>query len=224
MPGTYQQLMALAREAYQLASNGFHPDAAARGIATALDGFNEPLAGLDTALAPDGAQAGSTAVRDGLRLLDAQVAVLQSALDGAARASRRKIAVAATLDQARFAQAAKVQQAADSQLTDTVAKLVRTVREDAAGSPDGGGGDGLKPVNVAALEESLRLRASGQDQFASAELEEIGGQRVDEAGGGLSPVNVATLEQSLRTRASAEDAFAAEEIREISGQLVQGSA
>jgi hypothetical protein len=222
MPGTYQQLMARAREAYQLASNGFHPDAAARAIAIALDGFDRPLADLEAAIA-GGSQAGGTAVRDGLRLLDAQLTVLQAALDGAARADRRKIAAAAALDQARFAQAAKVQQTADSQLTDAVAKLVSTAREDAAGAPDGGGDD-LKPANVAALEESLRARASAQDRFASAELDDIGGQRSDEGGGGIKPANVAALEESLRARASPEDAFAAAEIKEISGQLVQGSA
>jgi hypothetical protein len=116
-----------------------------------------------------------------------------------------------------------VQQTADSQLTDAVAKLVSTAREDAAGAPDGGGDD-LKPANVAAFEESLRARASAQDRFASAELDDIGGQRSDEGGGGIKPANVAALEESLRARASSEDAFAAAEIKEISGQLVQGSA
>jgi hypothetical protein len=223
MPGTYQQLMARAREAYQLASNGFHPDAAVRGIATALDEFDQPLAEIDAAIGAGGPRRGGTATRDGLRLLDAQVAVLQAAIDGAARADRRKVAGAALLDQARFAQAAKIAQAADSQLMDAVAKLVRTVHEDASGSQDGGTDD-LKPVNVAELEESLRARATAQDQFASAELEDIGGQRIEESSGGLSPANVAALEESLHARASSEDAFAAEEIKQISGQLVQGSA
>lgn len=224
MPGTYQQLLARAREAYQLASNAFHPDTAVRGIATALDEFDQPLAAIDAAIAAGGARDAGTAIRDGLRLLDAQVAVLQAAIDSAARADRRKTAGAALLDQARFAQAAKVQQEADRQLTDAVARLARAVRDDASGAPNGGGTDDLKPVDVVALEESLRARASAQDRFASAELEDIGGQRVEEIGGGLSPVNVAALEESLRARASSEDAFAAEEIREISGQLVQGSA
>jgi len=194
MPGTYQQLLARAREAYQLASNGFNPDAAARGIATALDGFNQPLAGLEAAIAA-GPQASGTAIRDGLRVLDAQQAVLKAAMDSAARASRFKVATAATLDQARFAQAAKVQLAADSQLADAVAKLVSTVHADAAG----GGGD-LKPVDVAALENSLRARASAQDQFASLELQTIGGQRVGEANGSSSPGNVAAPQESLRAR------------------------
>lgn len=224
MSGTYQQLLARAREAYQLASNGFHPDTAARGIATALDGFDQPLAAIDAVIAAGGSRDAPTAVRDGLRLLDAQVAVLQAAIDSAARADRRKAAGAALLDQARFVQSSKVQQEADRQLADAVARLVRAVRDDASGAADGGGTGDLEPVDVAALEQSLRVRASAQDRFAGAELEDIGGQRVEEGGAGLSPIDVAALEESLRARASSEDAFAAEEIREISGQLVQGSA
>jgi hypothetical protein len=185
MPNVYQQILARAREAYANASDGFLPESAANEITAALDGFAGPLAEIAEAI--DGLTAGSlspdayaTAKRTGLRLLQAQLTVLQTAIASAARATRRKVAGAALLDQAAYTRRAANQNAAQNQLLDLVTKLVGDVREDAdAAAPgDGGSSDRLKPVDLRALRESLEHRAAPkEDRLATEELRQISGQR-----------------------------------------------
>ena len=200
-------------------------------ITAALDGFEpgEIGAAIDRLKSGGLSQdAYATARRNGLRLLQTQLTVLQTAVASAARASKRKVAGAALLDQAAYTQRAKVQRDADGQLLDMVTGLVGEVRSDAeAAAPDSGGGDGpsdgLKPIDLLDLRNSLERRASSEDKFAAAELEQIGGQR-SEADGGLDPVNLRDLKNSLERRASSEDKFATAELKQISGQRSEGSA
>ena len=233
MPTIYQELLCCAREAYHNASSGFHPESAVTEIKAALDGFDAPLGEVGAVIARQrsggflSADAHATATRNALRLLEAQLTVLQTAIAGAARADRQKVARAALLDQAAFAQRAKGQQPADSQLLEQVTKLIGTVREDAAAvgsgcEADGGSSaDGLKQVKVEDLRKSLHTRASSkEDEFATGELQQIGGQRSDGGGDILKPVNVDHLIDSLLARASVEeDKRATAELNQISGEL-----
>jgi hypothetical protein len=223
MPNIYQELLATAVEAYQNAGNNFHPDIASAEIAAALDGFNLPLERIGAAIA--GRSSGTTesyatAARNALRLLDAQHIVLRTAMESAARADRGKIARAPALDQAALAQRAKVQQSADQQLLGQVTELIADARQDAAAPPvPGGDPTSLQPIDVEALKLSLAARASAEDKFATAEVDQIGGQRAPSAADTLKAIDLAGLEASLAARASSDDKFATAEIDQISGQL-----
>jgi len=162
MHSIYRALFARTREAYRSASNGFHPDRASKDITVALDGFDFPLAEIGAAIArgkSGGLSAAGPAIRDGLRLIDFQFAALDAAIEGAARADRNKVVRTALLDQARYAQAAKVQKAADLQLVDAVKKLIGIVREDAAAASESGGSAGAsveatEPADLEAGDET----------------------------------------------------------------------
>jgi hypothetical protein len=183
----YTELMRRIVRGYQDAGNGFHPEDAQAKIRSALAAFDAPFDDLDGAIQKQRAglypntESYKTASTNALRVIDADLDVLKTAVANAARADNAKIA-RVIVDQSVAVRKAKAQQQADREMVAQVEKLIGQARTDAkvAGelSPPGGGAlDRLSKVDVTALEAAIAQRASPkEDAIAAEQLAEIGGQ------------------------------------------------
>ncbi|HEY2068069.1 MAG TPA: hypothetical protein VGG48_00820 [Rhizomicrobium sp.] len=187
----YNELMTRVWRAYRDASNGFHPPEAQRRIDDAFVEFRPAFEQIGTEI--DKKRAGLyptneiylAETRNTLRVLDADLDVLKSAVEAAARADRDKVA-RVIVDQSVAVRKAKVQQQADNDMVSQVEKIIGQARDDVriAGEippPKGGPLDMLQPVDVAALEKSIKERASAkEDAIAAQQIAVIGGQDTED--------------------------------------------
>ncbi len=131
----YNELRARIWRSYQDAGNGFHPEDAARKIAEAFESFQRPFEDLGSQI--DRQRAGlypsteqfKTETGNTLRIVDADMEVLKSAIASAARADNVKIS-RTIIDQSVAVRKAKMQQSADRDMQAQVEKLIARMRED----------------------------------------------------------------------------------------------
>jgi hypothetical protein len=139
---SYVELLLRIDRGYKDASNGFHAADSAGKIADAVNGFALPIQEVSDIIERQRnglyvkPEQYATASRDALRMIDAQLAVLESAVQSAARADAAKVA-RIIVDQGVAARMAKVQQAADAELVRQIKNLIAQARSDVkeAGQP-----------------------------------------------------------------------------------------
>jgi hypothetical protein len=185
---TYIELLLRIDQGYKNASNAFHPADAAKKIFEAIGGFALPFQKLADVI--DRQRTGlyskpeqyATDWTNALRVIEAQLGVLESAIHGAARADRAK-AAGTIVDQRSATKKAQQHQSADAELVKKIKQLISQARSDAvaAGKMQPGGdasrGDDLGPIDVDEFKRSLEEHAAPkEDGLLAKQLALIGGQ------------------------------------------------
>jgi hypothetical protein len=232
----YVELLRRHLQAHKDASNGFHTADSTRKISDAIAGFTPLFNTLSSVIRQQRAGGHADfaiASRDALRLLDAQLNVLETAVRSAERPDRIKVQQI-VVDRHVAKRKAEAQQAADAALVDKIKFLISQARDDAKEAskmhPDNGGRDGgeLGPIDVNALKRSIEERkALKEDAVLAGQIALIGGQAsqgvTPDNGGDLGPIDVNALKRSIAERAAPkEDRILAEQLAIIGGQASQG--
>ena len=181
----YGELLRRHLQAYKAASNGFHTPDAAKKISDAIAGlpplFDE-LSRIIRRQRAGGHADFAIASRDALRLLDAQLNVLETAVRSAERPDRIKVQQI-VVDRHVAKRKAEAQQAADADLVNKIKTLISHAHDDAKEAskmhPNNGGrdGDNLGPVDLNALRRSIEARrAPKEDKIFAEQLALLGGQ------------------------------------------------
>jgi len=227
----YGELLRRHLQAYKAASNGFHTPDAAKKISDAIAGlpplFDE-LSRIIRRQRAGGHADFAIASRDALRLLDAQLNVLETAVRSAERPDRIKVQQI-VVDRHVAKRKAEAQQAADADLVNKIKTLISHAHDDAKEAskmhPNNGGrdGDNLGPVDLNALRRSIEARrAPKEDKIFADQIALIGGQASQGEGpdnGDLGPVDVNALRRSIEARrAPKEDKIFAEQLALLGGQ------
>jgi hypothetical protein len=184
MSNYVEQLLRVS-QAYKNAGHGFHPAEAAKRVFSAIDGFALPFQQLSDVIERQrkGHYAKpehyATASREVLRVLDAQMGVLEAAIQGAARSDRTKVAQT-IVDQRVATKRAQEHQSADKDLVrHLIAQANSDVKEAGGTQPDDGGSHSGKmgPIDLVAFRESLHERiAPKEDKIIFEQMALISGQ------------------------------------------------
>lgn len=136
--GIYNDIKDSVVGRYRDYTNGFHPLENYKKILEALDGFTVPFKEISVLIAkariPDGVtDATRTRFQEQLRILEAQMNVLQSTVDAAARADRLKV-LSTIVDQAVAARKAEQQQYTDREMVTQMKGIIQMTRTDFSAS------------------------------------------------------------------------------------------